>query len=146
MATLDDTAAPVAEKSVESSASAVEWASIFGGALAALRGDGHPFDTWSGPRVDHGLSVVLHQSIANNFWHGRRDMAGRHPMAVVSLRRIFGRAPSDQMGWHPHRGGFFSRYRTRPFGLGIGNIIDCPTRHTRLGRDCGSGSDRSLYA
>src|SRR5678815_497511 len=36
MATLDDTAAPVAEKSVESSASAVEWASIFGGALAAF--------------------------------------------------------------------------------------------------------------
>ena len=36
MATLDDTAAPVAEKSVESSSSAVEWASIFGGALAAL--------------------------------------------------------------------------------------------------------------
>ena len=36
MATLDDTAAPVTEKSVESSASAVEWASIFGGALAAL--------------------------------------------------------------------------------------------------------------
>ena len=36
MARLDDTAAPVAEKSVESSASAVEWASIFGGALAAF--------------------------------------------------------------------------------------------------------------
>ena len=36
MATLDNTAAPVAEKAVESSASAVEWASIFGGALAAL--------------------------------------------------------------------------------------------------------------
>ena len=36
MATLDDTAAPVAEKSVESSASAVEWAAIFGGALAAF--------------------------------------------------------------------------------------------------------------
>ena len=35
MATLE-TAAPVAEKSVESSASAVEWASIFGGALAAF--------------------------------------------------------------------------------------------------------------
>jgi hypothetical protein len=33
---------------------------------------------------------------------------------------------------------FFLRYRTRPFGLGIGNIIDCCTRHTRLGRDCGS--------
>jgi hypothetical protein len=36
MARIDETAAPVAEKSVESSASAVEWASIFGGALAAL--------------------------------------------------------------------------------------------------------------
>ena len=36
MATPDDTAEPVAEKSVESSASAVEWASIFGGALAAF--------------------------------------------------------------------------------------------------------------
>jgi hypothetical protein len=36
MATLDETAAPVAEKSVESSASAVEWAAIFGGGLAAL--------------------------------------------------------------------------------------------------------------
>jgi hypothetical protein len=36
MATLENTAAPVAEKSVESSASAVEWAAIFGGALAAL--------------------------------------------------------------------------------------------------------------
>jgi hypothetical protein len=36
MARIDDTAAPVAEKSVESSASAVEWASIFGGALAAF--------------------------------------------------------------------------------------------------------------
>jgi hypothetical protein len=35
MATLE-TSAPVAEKSVESSASAVEWASIFGGALAAF--------------------------------------------------------------------------------------------------------------
>ena len=36
MARIDETAAPVAEKSVESSASAVEWASIFGGALAAF--------------------------------------------------------------------------------------------------------------
>jgi hypothetical protein len=36
MARVDETAAPVSEKSVESSASAVEWASIFGGALAAL--------------------------------------------------------------------------------------------------------------
>ena len=36
MPRLDETAAPVAVKSVESSASAVEWASIFGGALAAL--------------------------------------------------------------------------------------------------------------
>src|SRR6476469_797252 len=36
MARIDETAAPVAEKSVESSASAVDWASIFGGALAAL--------------------------------------------------------------------------------------------------------------
>jgi hypothetical protein len=41
MARIDETAAPVAEKSVESSASAVEWASIFGGALAAL-GHGTP--------------------------------------------------------------------------------------------------------
>jgi hypothetical protein len=38
MATLDDTAAPVADKSVESSASAVEWAAIFGGGLVALGG------------------------------------------------------------------------------------------------------------
>ena len=36
MARIDQTGAPVAEKSVESSASAVEWASIFGGALAAF--------------------------------------------------------------------------------------------------------------
>jgi hypothetical protein len=36
MARIDETAAPVAEKSVESSASAVEWAAIFGGGLAAL--------------------------------------------------------------------------------------------------------------
>src|SRR6478672_5893603 len=36
MARIDETAAPVAEKSVESSASAVEWASIFWGALAAF--------------------------------------------------------------------------------------------------------------
>jgi hypothetical protein len=36
MARIDESAAPVAEKSVESSASAVEWASIFGGALAAF--------------------------------------------------------------------------------------------------------------
>jgi hypothetical protein len=36
MARIDETAAPVAEKSVESSASAVEWASIFRGALAAF--------------------------------------------------------------------------------------------------------------
>jgi hypothetical protein len=36
MATLDDTAAPVAEKSVESSASAVEWASIFGGGVPII--------------------------------------------------------------------------------------------------------------
>src|SRR6201988_5250637 len=36
MARIDETAAPVDEKSVESSASAVEWASIFGGALAAF--------------------------------------------------------------------------------------------------------------
>jgi hypothetical protein len=59
MATLDDTAAPVAEKSVESSASAVEWAAIFGGGLAALGGDRYPFDTRSGPRVDHGFSMVV---------------------------------------------------------------------------------------
>jgi hypothetical protein len=36
MARIDETAATVAEKSVESSASAVEWAAIFGGGLAAL--------------------------------------------------------------------------------------------------------------
>jgi hypothetical protein len=36
MVIINETAAPVAEKSVESSASAVEWASIFGGALAAF--------------------------------------------------------------------------------------------------------------
>jgi hypothetical protein len=36
MARIDETAAPVAEESVESSASAVEWAAIFGGGLAAL--------------------------------------------------------------------------------------------------------------
>ena len=31
---IDASAGPVAERSIESSASAVEWASIFGGALA----------------------------------------------------------------------------------------------------------------
>jgi hypothetical protein len=36
MGIINETTAPVAEKSVESSASAVEWASIFGGALAAF--------------------------------------------------------------------------------------------------------------
>jgi hypothetical protein len=36
MATIEETAAPVAEKSVESSASAAEWAAIFGGAVAAI--------------------------------------------------------------------------------------------------------------
>jgi hypothetical protein len=36
MATIVQTATPVAEKSVESSVSAVEWGSIFGGALAAF--------------------------------------------------------------------------------------------------------------
>jgi len=36
MAIINEAAGPVAEKSVESSASAVEWASIFGGALAAF--------------------------------------------------------------------------------------------------------------
>jgi hypothetical protein len=36
MATIDEIATPVAEKSVESSASAVEWAAIFGGAVAAI--------------------------------------------------------------------------------------------------------------
>src|SRR6478735_1789096 len=36
IARIDETGAPVAEKSVESSASAVEWAAIFGGALAAF--------------------------------------------------------------------------------------------------------------
>jgi hypothetical protein len=53
MARIDETAAPVAEKSVESSASAVEWASIFGGRWRT-RGDRHSFDSRSGPRVDHG--------------------------------------------------------------------------------------------
>jgi hypothetical protein len=36
MAKISETEMPVAEKSVESSASAVEWAAIFGGALAAF--------------------------------------------------------------------------------------------------------------
>lgn len=36
MAKISETATPVAEKSVESSASAVEWAAIFGGAVAAI--------------------------------------------------------------------------------------------------------------
>jgi hypothetical protein len=36
MPTITETATPVAEKSVESSASAVEWAAIFGGAVAAI--------------------------------------------------------------------------------------------------------------
>jgi hypothetical protein len=96
MARIDETAAPVAEKSVESSASAVEWASIFGGALAALGVTAILLTL--GPGL--GLTTVSPWSF--NFWHGRRDMAGRHSMAIVGFRRIFGRAPSDQMGWHPH--------------------------------------------
>ena len=36
MERIEENAAPVAEKSVESSASAVEWAAIFGGAVAAI--------------------------------------------------------------------------------------------------------------
>ena len=82
MARIDETAAPVAEKSVESSASAVEWASIFGGRWRT-RGDRHSFDSRSGLRVDHGVSVVVQQSIANNFWHGRRNMVGRLSAATA---------------------------------------------------------------
>ena len=74
--------------------------------VSRLRCHYHIINPWSWSGPGYRLAMVFDQSIANNFWHGRRDMAGRHPMAVVSFRRIFGRAPSDQMGWHPHRGGF----------------------------------------
>ena len=59
MARIDETAAPVAEKSVESSASAVEWASIFGGALAAFGVTDHLIDPWSWSGLDHGLAMVV---------------------------------------------------------------------------------------
>ena len=52
-------AVPVAEQSVESSASAVEWAAIFGGALAALGVTAILLTSRSGPGVDHGVSVVV---------------------------------------------------------------------------------------
>jgi hypothetical protein len=42
--------------------------------------------------------MVFDQSIANNFWHGRRDMAGRHPMAVVSGGYLAGRLRTKWVG------------------------------------------------
>ena len=95
-------AVPVAEQSVESSASAVEWAAIFGGALAALGVTAILLDSRSGPGVDHGVSVVVQQSIANYFWDGSSNMVGRDPMAVICLWRVFKRTASDKVGWCSH--------------------------------------------
>ena len=95
-------AAEVEERSVESSASAVEWAAIFGGALAAFGVTAILLTLGPGLGLDDGLSVVILQSITNYFWDGSCNMVGRDPMAVICFWRVFKRTTSDKMGWHSH--------------------------------------------
>src|SRR6478752_2258120 len=145
MATLDETAAPVAEKSVESSASGVEWASIFGGALAAF---GVTIILMTlGPGL--GLATTSPWSFTNPSPTPFGTAAAIWLVVTQWLSSAFGgylagRLRTKWVGIRTEEV-FFSRYRTRSIGLGIGNIIDCGTRYTRLGRDCGSGGGRSDF-
>src|SRR6478672_6800001 len=51
---------------------------------------------WSGP--GHDVALVFYQSLFDHFWYSCRNLAGRHPMAIVGFRRIFGWAPSNEIG------------------------------------------------
>ena len=53
-----ESAARVDERSVESSASAVEWGAIFAGGIAAM-GVTHPIDVGTRPGANRGISLVL---------------------------------------------------------------------------------------
>ena len=79
----------VEERSVESSASAVEWAAIFGGALAAFGVTAILLTL--GPGL--GLTTVSPWSF---------NMVSRYPMALIGFWWLFKRATSDKMGWHSH--------------------------------------------
>ena len=92
----------VEERSVESSASAVEWASIFGGALAAFGVTAILLTLGPGLGLHDGLAVVILESITDCIWDSGGDMVGRYPMAFIRFWRLFNRAPSDKMGWHSH--------------------------------------------
>ena len=98
----DISGAPIAEKSIESSVSAVEWASIFGGALAAFGVTAILFAL--GPGL--GLTTVspwsFSKSLTDCIWNGGGNMVGRYPMALIRFWWLSDRAPSDEMGRHPH--------------------------------------------
>ena len=92
----------VEERSVESSASAVEWAAIFGGALAAFGVTAILLTL--GPGL--GLTTVspwsFSKSITDCIWDGSCNMVSRYPMALIGFWWLFKRATSDKMGWHSH--------------------------------------------
>src|SRR6476661_2342891 len=137
MATLDDTAAPVAEKSVESSASAVEWASIFGGALAAF---GVTIILMTlGPGL--GLATTSPWSFTNPSPTTFGTAAAIWLIVTQWLSSAFGGYLAGRL-----RTKWVGIRTARSIGLGIGNTIDCGTRYTRLGRDCGSGCGRSDFS
>ena len=92
----------VEERSVESSASAVEWAAIFGGALAAFGVTAHLVNAWPRPRTHDSLAVVILESITDCIWDGSCNMVSRYPMALIGFWWLFKRATSDKMGWHSH--------------------------------------------
>ena len=92
----------VEERSVESSASAVEWASIFGGALAAFGVTAILLTLGPGLGLHDGLTVVILESITDCIWDGSCNMVSRYPMALIGVWWLFDWATSDKMGWRSH--------------------------------------------
>jgi hypothetical protein len=139
----NESATRVAERSVESSASAVEWGTIFAGGVAAI---GITIILLTlGPGL--GLTAVspwIQKPVAYGFWYGGRDLARGHAVAFVRLWRLSDRLTSDKMGWNSHRRGSLQRYGARALGLGIGNIALGGPSYIRLRRDSRSGCGGSI--